>query len=408
MRLCYVFQDEYPWDVRAEKFVETLADAGHHTTIVSRNRRGLAERDDVRSGVVVRRLPKALTRVDRAILNFPAFFSPMWLAAIVSAVRRDQLTTIVVRDLPLTPTAVWAGWLTGCPVVMDMAENYPAMIQATWDTRGPRPLDYLIRNPRLLRWLERWILPKLDGIIVVSNPSRERVLDLTKRAVPVWVVGNTPRLKEQPVGPASALAERLAAHDGLVLLYVGQMDSKRGLDILIRALPAIGLLAPNPLAVIVGSGTMDSRLRTLARDLHVEDRVLFAGWIEQGEVPALISASDIGLVPHLQSEHTDTTIPNKLYDYMAQAKPVLVTQCKTLREIVESYDCGRVYLDRDPASLAHAVGCLVDAGERERLGEAGRRAVEQHFHWARDAQVLIDAISEVALRAVAGKGCSRP
>lgn len=396
MRVCLVFQDEYPWDVRVEKFATSLADTGHTVTIVARNRRGKPRRESLRPGIDVVRLPHGLTAVDRGIMNTPAFFSPWWLAAIVNTVKAEQSDVIIVRDLPLALTAVWAGKITKRPVLLDMAENYPAMLQATWDFYGPKPWDYLLRNPSWLRRLERHVLPKLDGIFVVSEPSQRRVEEVVRHKVPVWVVGNTPRLDVVYEARRSPLIEQLANHPGLVLLYVGNMDAKRGLDILVRALPSIAKIDPRALAVIVGKGVMEPKLRALAKELGVEQNLLLPGWVDQRDVPSIIAESDIGMIPHLLTEHTDTTIPNKIYDYMAQGKPVVVTQCATLKQIVEACGCGRVYMDRDPEALAAAVATLADAGVRAELGAAGRRAVHERYRWDRDAAVLTSAVGAVA------------
>jgi glycosyltransferase involved in cell wall biosynthesis len=398
MRICYVFQDEYPWDIRVEKFVDTFAAGGHQTVIVSRNRSGLVRREVLRPGITVRRLPQSSSAFARNLMNFPAFFSPWWVHEIITAVRREQLDLLIVRDLPLAAAAVLAARATGRPVLLDMAENYPAMLQATWDLRGPRPLDYLVRNPALLRILERLVLPKLSGIFVVSRPSRDRVVKLTRGSIPVWIVGNTPRLERAAQAVPSALADRLAAHSGLVLLYVGHMDAKRGLETVVRALPLIKQREPAVLAVFVGCGEMEGRIKHLAEELRVTDNLLLPGWVDQREIPSIIRSSDIGLIPHLVTEHTNTTIPNKIYDYMAQARPVLATQCLTLREIVETSGCGLIYTDRDPESLATAVLESLGDGARVRMGDAGRRAVEETYNWSHDAQVLKDALVKAAGR----------
>ena len=96
------------------------------------------------------------------------------------------------------------------PVIIDMAENYPAMIEDTWTFRGPNLFDYVIRNPMLLRKLEKWIIPRLDGVWVVSEASRRRVLEMTGERNPIWIVGNTPRLiVKQEIKFQNSLAYRL-------------------------------------------------------------------------------------------------------------------------------------------------------------------------------------------------------
>ena len=58
--------------------------------------------------------------------------NPRWLDLMVRTGRKVNADVVIVRDLPLAPTAVRAGRKLGVPVIMDMAENYPAMIRDVW------------------------------------------------------------------------------------------------------------------------------------------------------------------------------------------------------------------------------------------------------------------------------------
>ena len=78
-----------------------------------------------------------------------------WFYKIYSAVKRSNADLIIVWDLPLAITAILVGRLTSTPVCMDMAENYPAMIEDTWVYKGLTIIDFFIRNPYLLKILEK-------------------------------------------------------------------------------------------------------------------------------------------------------------------------------------------------------------------------------------------------------------
>jgi glycosyltransferase involved in cell wall biosynthesis len=398
LTVCYVYQDQYPWDIRIEKITEALAESGTDVHIVSRNRSGVPPREQLADRIHVHRVAQGFDRISRTILNFPAFFSPAWLRKTVSTVEEECADVIIVRDLPLGPMAYWAGKLTGRPVMMDMAENYPAMIQDTWTFRGPRPIDYLCRNPRLLRTMERWLLPRLDGFLVVSDASANRVRTIAGLCARVSVVGNTPRIVDRANHCSHPLLDRLRKRAGIALLYVGGLEESRGLETVIEALPEVTRGREDFLFVVVGQGSSHERLKKLARDRAVDRNVLLAGWLEPAVVPAVIAESDLCIVPHYVTEHTDTTLPNKLFDYMLQKKPVLVTQSRSLRQIVETHRCGRVYPDRDPAALARAILELADPDSRKALGEAGFRAVQNEYNWERDKPILLSAVEAVAGR----------
>jgi glycosyltransferase involved in cell wall biosynthesis len=331
------------------------------------------------------------------LLNFPAFFSPLWIHCIHKTVRQEQASLIIVRDLPLAPAAVFVGRITQTPVIMDMAENYPAMIKDTWDYRGPGRFDFIIRNPRLLRLLERWILPHLDGVITVSRASQSRIRSLAgEYDLPVWVIQNTPRLDTLVGSQSGELSERIRSMPDLKLLYVGGLEESRGLSVAIRALPLMLEKSLPVCIVIVGEGTARPGLEELAEELGVRDKIIFSGWLDPGLVPGVISEADICIVPHFVTEHTDTTLPNKIYDYMAQAKPVIVTHSRSLREIVEQNSCGRWYQDDSPEALAMVIGSMNDAATRRELGMRGQQAVQRELNWSVDAKALLEIVDGVA------------
>jgi glycosyltransferase involved in cell wall biosynthesis len=393
VKISYIYQDEYPWDIRVSKITNSFAEAKIETHIVCRNRRGLPRSEKVSDYIYIQRLARGFGYLSRTILNFPAFFSPFWFKTILSTALRFNIDLLIVRDLPLGPTAYLVGKLIKTPVIMDMAENYPAMIKDSWTYGKMSTLDYLIRNSSLLRIMERWLLPRLHGILVVSEASRSRVKQLMNdKQTPIWVIGNTPVLDSASRLDNHPLIDILKRHNGLILVYVGGLEEGRGLDIAIRALSIVKEQLGKVVLVIVGEGSSMEMLKRLALKLGVIDNVIFAGWINQEYVPSIISEAHIGLIPHYVTEHTNTTLPNKIFDYMAQKKPVIVTNSNSLEEIVTSCKCGRVYQDRSPDQLAQVVLDLVDPNIRKEMGEAGFKAVREHYNWGVDEKNLLQAI----------------
>jgi glycosyltransferase involved in cell wall biosynthesis len=132
--------------------------------------------------------------------------------------------------------------------------------------------------------------------------------------------------------------------------------------------------------------------------------------VEPRFVPGIIGVADACIVPHYVTEHTDTTVPNKVFDYMLQRKPVLVTQSRSLRQIVEPARCGIVYQDTDPDALAAAIHALGDRALRASMGSAGYTAVQTTYNWDRDKAALLNAVRLFATtrRSAARHGASRP
>ena len=384
----YIYQDDYPWDIRIDKITESYARAGYPVTIICKNSKRESKYETLPNGVKIHRLSPGNSYYLNSILQIPAFFSPIWISTISAAVKENCIKLLIVRDLPLAPTAIYVGRKMNVPVIMDMAEDYPAMIQDMWTYRGPKPLDYMIRNPALLRLLERWVIPRLTATLVVAKESQHRVDSLG--AVESCVIENTPRLMATADNQSCEVAKRLEESESLSLVYVGGMEEIRGLDEVIEALPECQQKLGAVELTIVGDGTSRAALERRVLELDLSSTVHFEGYIQPERVPGIINAADIGLIPHKRTAHIDTTIPNKIYDYMFQSKPVIASNAAPLARIIDEYQCGAYFETGNKNSLVHAVCSLADIERRKRLGEAGAQAVKKSLNWEVDARRLLD------------------
>lgn len=397
MNVMFIWDGEYPWDIRVEKVCDALLEAGHEVHLVCRNENHKSRFERYR-GLNIHRiaaLPKFMGRLN-SLFTFPAFFSPVWLATLVRVARTHRCSLIVARDLPMAPAALFVRKLTGASVILDMAECYPEMLRCAWQFEKFRPANLVARNPAVADWIERFVLKRVQHTFVMIEESKERLL--AKRVPPenVSIVSNTPDLSrfnnERPAAKESELFE---------LVYVGLLNPSRGVDTVLQAVAQLPSTLKNFRLRVIGSGKHALSLRRLAAELRLEDRVVFDGWVENTRVPSLIAQGSAGIVPHYACSHWNTTIPNKLFDYMAAGKPVIVSDAIPTARIVKQVGCGLVYESRDPAALARAIVALADPQARSRMGAAGRAAVEQKFNWSHDRAVLNSVVAKYSL--VAGK-----
>ncbi len=394
MRICKVWDAEYPWDVRVEKVARSLTEAGHDVHLVARNRTRSPVEEQRAECRVYRLAPlaPALGSAANAASMFPAFFNPRWVAHILRTARRARAELILCRDLPLAPTAHWVARRLGVPVVLDMAENYPAMIRAIWRTGFQRPTDVVVRNPAIVAAVERWCVQRMDHILVVVEESRDRLIDMGVPPEKITIVSNTPPLSSAPE-PAP---EPRGGHAGapLRVVYLGNIEPPRGLHTLVEAIAICRARGIHVHATLVGKGCARPQLERLARALDVEDAVEFTGWVENAM--AILPTFDVGAIPYIADESWDTTIPNKLFDYMATGLAVAASDMAPVRRIVRETGCGEIARANDPGSLAHALARLADPEHRRRCAEAGRAAIERRYHWDVDARNLLYAIERVA------------
>jgi glycosyltransferase involved in cell wall biosynthesis len=102
-------------------------------------------------------------------------------------------------------------------------------------------------------------------------------------------------------------------------------------------------------------------------------------------------------VPHHATESWNTTVPNKLFDYMSKGKPVIVSNAKPVERIVREEQCGIVFKDRDSEDLARAIVTLKPESIRTAMGQRGRDAIARKYNWAIDEQRLCNALEAVVV-----------
>jgi glycosyltransferase involved in cell wall biosynthesis len=320
--------------------------------------------------------------------------NPRWLRHLAGVVRRVRPSVIVVRDLPLCPTAIWIGARYGVPVVLDMAENYPAMMRKNFEAGRHRKIDWVVRNPALVAAVERYCIQRVDRILVVVEESAAR---LERRGVPamrISLVSNTPPLSRVEGRPARRSGDDSGT---LTLVYYGIMEVPRGITELLQAVRELRGSSPAVHALLIGAGRDAELFRSQARGLGLSPaEVTFRGHVDSHEeVRRLVRDADIGVLPHRVSEAWNTTIPSKLFDYMAAALPVITSDAVPFARIVRETGAGVVFQSRDPASLAAAVRALADPEYRRSLGAAGLAAVKSRYHWEYDAGTLLAALEQV-------------
>jgi glycosyltransferase involved in cell wall biosynthesis len=387
VRVLYVWDAEYPWDVRTEKVCLALVRDGHHVVITARNLYA-RPRTEVRPEGTVERIP-AGPALGRRWASFPAFFNPRWLWHLGRIIRKHHINLIIVRDVPLAPAALLFSRRRR-PVILDMAENYPAMIRDVWTDRRQRPFDFLIRNPWLVAGIERVVIRRVDHVLTVVEESSQRLVTLGVPTERVSVVSNTPP-KARITGPVSHAPE-----EPLRVIYLGLMEQHRGVSCTLDA-SAMLKQARVPFHLhLVGDGRDYDDLRRHAAALGLTtEEVTFHGRLTHGDAIALVSRADVGLVPHEARESWNTTIPNKLFDYMAAGLTVITSDAAPAARVVRETGAGLVFRSGDGRHLAERIRQCVDPIVRDQHRRAGQEAIRARYNWESDTRVLLDVVSRV-------------
>jgi glycosyltransferase involved in cell wall biosynthesis len=392
MKVCFLLQNDFPPDPRLSRTASVLIKHGHEVELFCDNRRGGPQQEIV-EGIRVYRL-RHVTSNARGIgrlLRLPIFWNPIWISQFLKFAKRGNFDVIHAINLTMAPLGLLAARLLRIPLVYDMFENYPAAIRS-WKLRGV--FNHIFRNAAAAELLDRFCVRAVDHLIVVTEEAKQRALALGTPSGKITVVYNTPQLDAMTT---QTIREDIAQRykKNFTIVYSGIVSSERGLETAIEAMQILSSSIPNAKLVIVGGGPSEQALRELTIQSGLQSCVEITGWMDHNLLPSYVAAADVCIVPHPANPFIDTTMPNKLFEYMAMSKPVVVSDAKPLARIVHECKCGAVFTSGSAESFAEAILHVRTNGHD--YGEHGRQAVREKYNWETSSQTLIDLYKRLIL-----------
>ncbi len=397
MRVGMVLLTGFPPDIRIEKEHATLS--AEHDVFLLCPRRGEASNREMWNGLSVQRV---FSNYERQWNNFRLLasqYSRGWARAIAQFIDENRLDILHVHDLPLLGTALRVARRMEVPVVADLHENYPAMLAESKKKRlvssqsfGSFILQLVVSVPRWIAY-EKTAVSQADAVITVIEEAKDRLKRIGISESTLHVVANYGQLngKAEVADGMSPVAANPQNREFKVV-YAGGFDETRDLSSVVDAIGLIGEdEIPNLRVSLIGGNrraiqALERRLDRI-RGAH---RVELIEWMPRDEVERVVEKADVGLVPHVKSDHTDNTIPHKLFQYMERQLPVIVSDCDPLNRIVSDARCGLVYRSGDADSFARRlVEMWSDPDRMRRMGEAGLRAVTEKYNWAEAGRNLL-------------------
>jgi glycosyltransferase involved in cell wall biosynthesis len=190
----------------------------------------------------------------------------------------------------------------------------------------------------------------------------------------------------------STIREELCAEQSRVVLFVGTFSVHKGAKYLIGAIPRVLLRHPNVKLVLVGSGPLEPHLRELVRRLGVTEHVVFVGRTSHHEMPQLVAAADVLVLPSLNEG-----LPRVILEAMATGLPVVATSVGGVPELVIDGRTGLLVQPGDEEALADAVCRVLDNPDLAKAwGRAGREVAERQYEREANLRRYAEIIETVA------------
>lgn len=319
------------------------------------------------------------------------------LAFSVAVLRRKTTRALPRPDLivgsSVHPFAAASAWVLArryrVPFVFEVRDLWPQTLVDMGQLRERSPMVLLLRQ------LERFLYRRAAKIVVLLPLAADYIvpLGIDRRKI-AWI----PNGVELALFPPDPLPRRDPSSP-FTLMYFGAHGIANGLETVIEAMKHVQERAGSEgiRLRLVGDGGMKSELMDLARSLGLEN-VSFEPPVPKLEIPRLASEADafVITVRDLPGLYRYGISMNKLFDYMAAARPVIIASNAANNPVAEA-GAGLTVPAESPTELARAVLELaaMPFEERSQLGEAGRDFVTRHHDFdglsARLAEVLEEA-----------------
>jgi glycosyltransferase involved in cell wall biosynthesis len=389
-RHCMVVHAYYPLgETRVEREARILVKHGYLVDVICLRADGESPLESS-DGITIHRLPVQRHKGHGAgvqLLEYLAFFC-LAMVKLTALHVRAPYRVVQTHNLPdfLVFAALFVR-LIGARVILDihdlMPEFYAARFQVGLDSWPVR----------IVRWQERLSCRFADHVITVSEHWRQTLIG---RGVPPDKCSVVMNVADESIFHPPAV-QRPLLHDpaSLRLIYHGTLTERYGLDLAIRAVDLVREDIPGVHLTILGNGDFVDELERLIDELDLRQHVELINELRPAEeLPELIDAADLGIVPYRNDPFTDGLLPTKLMEYAALGMPAVASRTTAIEStfgdtMVELFEPG------DVGDLAQRLLSLYRCPERlARLWNGSYRFTER-YNWPKIGAAYVDLVGQL-------------
>ena len=368
-----------PGGTRHHELARHLTRQGHKVTIIAspvsyltgkgKNKRIRKQTDDL--GVTIIRsatLPAIHRSFIWRVFSFLSFMCSSFFNGLF--VRKVDLVWGTTPPIFQGPTAWLLARLKGVPFLLEVRDLWPAFAVAVG----------VLHNKTLIRLsegLERFLYKHADQVMVNSPGFIEHVRSRGARKIALIPNGADPDMFD-PEDKGEAFRRENGLEKDFVVLYAGAHGMSNDLGVALDAAEQVQDLNAVKI-VLLGDGKEKHNLMETARQKGLKN-ILFLPPVPKSRMKEALAAADVCLAILKPIEMYKTTYPNKVFDYMAAGRPVILAIDGVIRQVIEEADAGIAVPPGDPGAIANAIRKLLTNPEKcRKIGMNGRTAIETQY-----------------------------
>jgi glycosyltransferase involved in cell wall biosynthesis len=314
LRVCMVAYTNYEGDNRVMRYAETLASRGDQVDVIALRSRH-DEPDLVVNGVNVIKIQMRERNEKGRFVYLFRLLTFLLKSAWILNKRHRKLPYDLIHVHSVPDFLVFAAWFpraSGAKVILDIHDVLPELYSSKF-SKGKKSWIF-----KMLLWVEKISARVADHVIIANDLWRER---LVARSVPEEKCTSILNFPDGQIFHRTASAP----HDGhFVILYPGSLNWHQGLDLAIAALARIHNEVPNVQLHIYGGGPEKEKLRLLAHNLSLDNKVFIYGSMPLRDIVKVMQDADLGIVPKRSNSFGNEAFSTKTLEFMSLGIPLIV------------------------------------------------------------------------------------
>lgn len=240
---------------------------------------------------------------------------------------------------------------------------------------------------RLYEWLDRLVLPIMDGVVLVNRGMLSHPRLAARKNISLHVVNNGISTKKPEPYPCEQLKNQ--ADSTLHLVAVGRLSPEKGFDVLLQAMARVRDRGGNISLVLFGEGNERRNLEELINRLNLQKCVYLAGFM--AEVAATFPCFDVLVMPSLTEG-----LPITLLEAMRARLPVIASAVGGIPHVIENERSGLLVVPGKVDSLVDAVKHILASPDRGRqYASTAERLFQQEYSSSRMAEAYLQIYTEI-------------
>ncbi len=253
----------------------------------------------------------------------------------------------------------------------------------------------VLKNPiliRVSRWLERFLYRRAHYFLVNSPAYRDYLIQKGIPANKISLISNgVDSGMFKPDMRGDEFRKEFNLQDKFVVTYTGALGLANDIPTILRTAKHL-TDKPDIHFMLVGDGKERSRLEQLAKEFNLVN-VTFAGSRSKTQMPEILAGSDACAAILKDIPMFRTTYPNKVFDYMAAGRPVILAIDGVIRKVVESSGGGVFVQPGNDRELAEAVLSMAENRvDADSMGRKARLYVTEHFNRDDQARAFLNLV----------------